>query len=224
MSFSFLKQKLKGEQKMIKYYIEIIDKDEPSAYIAQSKWFTKSAEAVAWAENFGYIRPGYDVCLMGAKFISEDEYSDIFYMGSLRGHLATISRANAKTNNTIQVNRWEALFDEFMDLIEFSLVKHKECWSLIDNQGANLGDIQSETFGSAVDIFDRLTMYIDDYIIRPLEDDLDNRGETNVPHTFEEFLERRDEFENYTFELAIIDMICNHANDIDLNQCTYELL
>lgn len=209
---------------MIKYYIEIVNKNKPSAYITQSRWFKKSAEAVAWAENFSYVDSEYDICLMGAHFISEDEYTDIFYMGSLKSHLATISRCNAKTNNTIEQNKWEKLFDEFLDLIEFSLVKKSDGWSLIDNQGANLGNIQGETFDSAMDIFERLNIYINDYIFRPLEEDLDNRGETNIPHTCDEWLERSDEFENYSFELAVIEMISSRGKEIDLNHCTYELL
>ena len=60
-----------------------------------------------------------------------------------------------------QQNKWEQLFEEFMDLTEFSLIKHKNpklvlsyedpdgnpieevhegVWSIYDRQGANLGD------------------------------------------------------------------------------------
>ena len=51
-----------------------------------------------------------------------------------------------------QQNKYEKLFDEFLDLAEFRLVRHQNGydeyadeyghWSLIDNQGANLGDIE----------------------------------------------------------------------------------
>lgn len=82
------------------------------------------------------------------------------------------------------------LFVDFLDLIEFDLVKvddefkadlKKELgdeydedyigkYALHDRQGANLGDIESITFDSASDILDNLEMYVEDYIIDALKD------------------------------------------------------
>ena len=46
-------------------------------------------------------------------------------------------------------NRWEELFDELLDLIEFRLIKYPDGWGLVDRQGANLGDIESDRFDSS---------------------------------------------------------------------------
>ena len=35
-------------------------------------------------------------------------------------------------------NRWEELFDELLDLIEFRLIKYPDGWGLLDRQGANM--------------------------------------------------------------------------------------
>lgn len=46
-------------------------------------------------------------------------------------------------------NRYETLFEEFMDLTEFTLIKYKDGWGLHDRQGGNLGDIESDRFENA---------------------------------------------------------------------------
>ena len=62
-------------------------------------------------------------------------------------------------------NTYEKLFDEFLDLTEFRLLKHKDgTFSLEDQQCANLGDIEDDRFTSASEILDRMDIYIQDYI------------------------------------------------------------
>lgn len=59
------------------------------------------------------------------------------------------------------------IFDVDFDLLEIkpkhksSLEKHY--YKLIDRQGANLGNIESETFDTLVDIMDRIDNYLIDY-------------------------------------------------------------
>lgn len=93
-----------------------------------------------------------------------------------------------------QQNKWEKLFEEFMDLTEFSLIKHKNSklllryedldgnpiaeshegvWSIYDRQGANLGNINEDRFDNAGQILDRMDIYINDYIYRDLEEEFD---------------------------------------------------
>lgn len=92
------------------------------------------------------------------------------------------------------MKNYTELFEEFLDLIEFTLVKHKNpllvlkykdldgndvveehngVWSLCDRQGANLGDIEQDRFDNASQIIDRLGTYINDYIFEDLENELD---------------------------------------------------
>lgn len=73
----------------------------------------------------------------------------------------------------VQQNEWEGLFESFLDLTEFSLEYHKDTreWGLYDRQGANLGDIQSDRFEHAGQIFDRMGVYINDYIFEDLKEE-----------------------------------------------------
>ena len=125
-----------------------------------------------------------------------------------------------------QQNKWEKLFDEFLDLTEFTLVKHKNDWSLIDNQGGNLGNIEGDRFTSAGQIFDRMDSYIEDYIITDIEELAE---ENNIDLSnwdswiWEYLLFCRDKFpQDCQYEFDLLDMICNHFEEIDLESCTYE--
>jgi len=122
-------------------------------------------------------------------------------------------------------NEWEKLFDEFMDLTEFSLIKHPDnMWSLVDRQGGNLGGIEGDRFGGSMGLLDRMDIYIQDYLAKPLEECLTEAGH-KVP-------EYRDWSELVAFaksvsfpyagDVAMLDMICNHPDEIDLNNCCFE--
>lgn len=128
-------------------------------------------------------------------------------------------------------NKWEKTFNEFLELIEFSLVKHKNefeegdyIWSLIDLQGANLGDIQSDRFKDAVGIVDRLEIYINDYFIDDIENLLAEKG---IPVTwgsdYQEYIDNaKDLLPDASWDFVVLDMICNHVDKINLENCVYE--
>ena len=123
-----------------------------------------------------------------------------------------------------QKNEYEKLFDEFLDLIEFRLIKHQENWSVIDLQGANLGDIESDRFNNAEQIFDRLDIYINDYFITDIEECLEADG-FEIPEwtTYIDLIKyARPLIPDNKWEMDVIDMICNHFNEINLNNCYYE--
>lgn len=141
------------------------------------------------------------------------------------------------------MKNYTEIFEEFLDLIEFTLVKHKNCddtfcWSLIDRQGANLGDIMSYQFENAAGIIDNLDIYINDYIYRALEEELDaydvDLDLHEIPWGAEEWMEliNNEEFrkvrrnlryiEEHKWDFDVLDMIAYHADEIDLNQCYYE--
>ena len=130
-------------------------------------------------------------------------------------------------------NKYEKLFDEFLDLTEFILVRHQNDynkytdeyghWSLIDSQGANLGDIESDRFKNARDILDRMDIYIHDYIIEDLEDCLDEAGYDYYTGNYQGLIEYcRDKLSENKWDLDVLDMICNHFDEISLENCTYE--
>ena len=126
----------------------------------------------------------------------------------------------------IRQNKWESLFDDFMDLTEFSLVKYRDGWGLIDNQGVNIGDIQSDRFDTAQEIFDRMDIYFNDYIYSELKETWIKSGfdEESHPTMANDWLKYREArgFEDSGFYLDILDMVANHYDEIDLNNCTYE--
>ena len=134
-----------------------------------------------------------------------------------------------------QQNKWEKLFDEFLDLTEFTLVKHKPndyeynpaCWSLIDNQGGNIGDIEGDRFTSAGQILDRMDSYIEDYIVDPLERTLDINNIDDFYRLvnlcgWEDILEYRPFLPDNKWSFDVLDMICHHFEEINLENCTYE--
>ena len=121
-------------------------------------------------------------------------------------------------------NKYEHLFDEFLDVTEFSLVKNEgNQWSLIDLQGANLGDIESERFGNADDIFGRMENYIVDYFLHDIDELLQEKGvEVTWDESYEEYIENaKPLLPEHWFDFDILDMIRYHAEEIDLNNCFY---
>ena len=125
-----------------------------------------------------------------------------------------------------QQNKWEKLFDEFLDLTEFTLVKHQNDWSLIDNQGGNICNIEGDRFKNAAEILLRMDSYTNDYIIEPLEGiaemegidifDLEQWG-------WDYLLSFRDKFpQGCQWDFDVLDMICCHDEEINLENCTYK--
>lgn len=129
-------------------------------------------------------------------------------------------------------NTYEKLFDEFLDLTEFSLLKHRTesddadvgagLFSLEDHQCANLGDIESERFETAAQILDRMDIYIQDYLISDIEEALDEKS-IEIDCAWGEYGQYRDLIPDYKFDFDLLDMIINHPNEIDLNNCDYSL-
>lgn len=135
----------------------------------------------------------------------------------------------------IKQNKYERLFDEFLDLTEFRLIRHQDDynkrsdeygrWSLVDCQGANLGDIESARFKNARDILEQMDIYIHDYIIEALEDCLDEAGYDYYTGNYQGLIEYcRDKLSENQWDLDVLDMICNHPDEINLENCTFEEL
>ena len=120
-----------------------------------------------------------------------------------------------------QQNKWEKLFDEFLDLTEFTLVRHQNDWSLIDNQGGNIGDIEGDRFTSTYQILDRMDIYIDDYIAKPLEEELIEMGVDEELYSFDDFLLCRKMLPDNQWDFDVLEMICHHFEEINLEHCNY---
>lgn len=147
----------------------------------------------------------------------------------------------------MEQNKWEQLFEQWLDLTEFSLIKHKnpklvlqyrDCdgnpveeihegiWSIYDRQGANLGDINQDRFDDAGQILDRMDTYIHDYIFEDLANCWEEENGEDYPYGYpwsaEEWLKLRDRMPNNQFEMDLCDMFTNYFNEINLDYVYHE--
>ena len=73
--------------------------------------------------------------------------------------------------------------DDFVDSMDFEIRveynpdEEKNMLRLHDLQGANLGGIEEEWFADFEEVVDRMGVYIDDYFIRPVEEEFDDEIE-----------------------------------------------
>lgn len=133
-------------------------------------------------------------------------------------------------------NKWESLFEDFLEVTEFTLIKHTDGWGLYDRQGGNLGNIEGDRFEDAQDIFERMDVYIIGYFYHDLEEELeaynvDMKGR-EVPESSQDWLDLRADAEfcsknkeymdNHAFEFNVLDMIVNHVDEINLENVDYE--
>ena len=120
-------------------------------------------------------------------------------------------------------NTYEELFDAFLNITEFRLLKHNDgTFSLEDRQCANLGDIEDDRFTSASEILDRMDVYIQDYLIADIEEALDEKS-IEIDCAWGEYGQYRDLIPDYKFDFDLLDMIINHPDKVDLNNCDYSL-
>ena len=119
------------------------------------------------------------------------------------------------------------LFKDYLDLTEFALEKDGDSYRLTDLQGGNLGDIESDRFESAKEIFDRMDDYIYDYYVRPIEEETEQSGvelpDGDLETLVDWYKEHKDEFPEYADDFAVLDMIVNHADEVDLSKAVSHL-
>lgn len=119
-------------------------------------------------------------------------------------------------------NEYEELFNNFLDLTEFTLVKYADGWGLIDYQAGNLGGIEGERFENAKQLIDRMDGYISDYLVKPITDCLDvldiDDTYINWGMLAEELKGKAGESEA---DVLMLDAICNHPDEIDLINCDW---
>lgn len=121
------------------------------------------------------------------------------------------------------MSKYEELFNEVLDIIDFELIKYKNGWGLIDKQLADLGDIESERFDNVVKLVDRLEMYIEDYFVEEIRIEVEELAEM----TWKEIIDtapnelNQQQSEAYKFNLLVLDMIRNHKDEIEFENCRY---
>ena len=135
-------------------------------------------------------------------------------------------------------NKYEELFDSFLSITDFKLIKYEEelegkdetedfqdgLWGLMDLQGADLGNIESNRFKTAAQIFARMNIYITDYFLNDIDELLEEKDiEVTWGGTCEEYLKNAKQLlPDYQFDFDILDMICNHAEEINLENCNFQ--
>lgn len=120
---------------------------------------------------------------------------------------------------------YNKVFEEMLDVMEFELVKYDDGFGVIDLQGGNLGDIESDRFENAGQIMDRLDIYLEDYYFTDLDEAWEHEGygedSANVkPCSAEDWVgfmnEHKDFKKEYRHEYDVMNMIAYH--DVDLNK------
>lgn len=137
------------------------------------------------------------------------------------------------------MKKWTEVFKGMLDLMDMQLVMYDVGYGLIDLQGENLGDIESDLFTTAEDIISRLDVYVNDYYLTDLDEEYDNAMENvglipecvrkrSTPEEwceFEEFARRstglgnaRLFVENHQHQFEVMDLIANHLDEVDLQE------
>ncbi len=65
------------------------------------------------------------------------------------------------------------VIEQLLDYVEFELWVAPDGLHLVDTQRANLGGIEQEVFATLDEVVERLSTYINDYIIRGIEEEFD---------------------------------------------------
>ena len=93
----------------------------------------------------------------------------------------------------------------------------------MDKQGANLGEIESDRFDDAAIIIDRLDIYIGDYFVDDIRETMGEGASEDWPQLLQEAKTSmtQKELEYHSYDLDVLDMICNHPHEINLENCCF---
>lgn len=153
--------------------------------------------------------------------------SDIVYAVANTSKTESCSRKEKKSLKESGEKTPTDLFKDYLDLTEFALEKDGDSYRLIDLQGGNLGNIESDRFDSAKEIFDRMDAYIYDYYVRPIEEEAENFGfelpDGDLEALVNWYKEHKDKYPEYADDFAVLDMIVNHADEVELSKAVSRL-
>ena len=101
-----------------------------------------------------------------------------------------INKGIIKEYEACAVARFTRIFADMLNVMDFELYSDEGGYALSDKQGGNFGDIESDRFTSAMQIIDRLNVYLNDYYF----DDLAEAAESypyfadhDMPETAEDW-------------------------------------
>lgn len=106
------------------------------------------------------------------------------------------------------------LFNNFLKCMEFGLMYNQQTKriSLVDLQGGNYSQIEKEEFTSLSDIIDRLEVYIDDYFVKDLCNELNIKEDSFKDYKELVVIAEKIDYERAKFDIEILQMIINGCN------------
>lgn len=103
---------------------------------------------------------------------------NVLWITDYRGHIVDfdLDEVDVEIKSKTSTKREEKVnmkIDDFLAFFDFALAKYEDGYGVVDLQGADLGDIESERFDTLAGIIYRFfdSVYIPDYIDNPLRED-----------------------------------------------------
>lgn len=105
--------------------------------------------------------------------------------------------------------RYFDTFNEVINSVEFKLMYSKadNNFRLVDLQGANLADIESDTFDNLIEVIDRLDVYINDYFIEDVISEM-NIGSYEHYEDLIRIIKSNERASEFVFDVEVLEMLC----------------
>lgn len=106
------------------------------------------------------------------------------------------------------------LFNLFLECMEFGLMYNQQTKkiSLVDLQEGSYNQIEKEEFTSLQGIIDRLEVYIDDYFVKDLCNELNIKEDSFKEYKELVVIAEKIDYERAKFDIEILQMIINGCN------------
>ena len=174
----------------------------------------KKGEVVAITGKSGC---GKSTLLSVAALLSRRDNGKIYYSG------LDVDQIPPKDLSALRNRKMGFVFQSSMLLEDFSALENVAMPLLIRGVGRKEAYSKAKEYLALVDIFDRMDIYIKDYFITDINELLDEKDiEVTWNNDCVSYLEHaKPLLPEYSFDFDILDMICYHADEIDLNNCNY---
>ena len=102
--------------------------------------------------------------------------------------------------------------------VEYNEDEGRYVLRLEDLQGANLGDIESDEFYTFEEVVDRMSVYIDDYFIRPVEEEFGDEIEdwNTIADLYNELIKLpKERTKSWSWTIDMIGLIGGHYEQME---------
>lgn len=179
----------KENKNLFAYRIYMRDKDKDFAsgkdYKDAKSMLKDAKKDFELANNELRTNPKYLICMLFDLVDGEYyHYKDLYSAKEIEDEIKLEETPSKKESKSLKKESKKLKEDytpspmsatDFFDSFDFTIYKSTDedgdpCYKLRDKQGANLGDIEDDTFQSISDAVNRLDMYYEDYIINDLSE------------------------------------------------------